>query len=108
MVGVVRAGRSRSWMCLGWSSMVELSLSKVKAGWESLGMVKCDLGRIRAWWRRSRVVCFELRWVRIVRVHLNRVGVVRKGWVLSEIGREWSNVALVGLELVGGGTSQSH
>ena len=88
--------------------MVEFSLSKVKAGWERLGMVKCDLGRIRAWWRRSRVVCFELRWVRIVRFDLNRVGVVRKDWVLSEIGRGWSIVALVGLELVGGGTSQSH
>ena len=93
---MVKAGRSRSWMCLGWSSMVEFSLSKVRAGWERLGMVKCDL------------VCFELRWVGIVRFDLNRVGVVRKGWVLSEIGREWSSVALIGLELVGGGTSQSH
>ena len=38
----------------------------------------------------------ELGWVGMVQLDLNRVSVVGKGQVLSEIGRYWSSVVLVG------------
>ena len=46
---VVRADPGRSGMCPAWSSIVEFSLSKVRDGRESLGMVEFDLGRMMAW-----------------------------------------------------------